>query len=274
MKQVKCWVLVKDGEMHPLQFFPETDTNPPCPPLGHSWLEFTCELPDEKAEPELTCEVRWDGSQWVVHWPGAPEHHVYFVELGGALAFAETNRYRVTNAPREVVLIERQTGNWAMRDAHTAEPIACMPIGDCRAEAKRSHWRILREEPEKEEPPKLFGVVGELIQEKFGSWEWRGLGGIGTEGTPRWWASNCRLQERPGFTRAQLLAELEAELLSRLDKQAEAMGRCVVPRIEKSEPSQLRKLLDKWQAGPRGNWDHCLMPLLSAIVDAIEKGKP
>jgi hypothetical protein len=156
MKQVKCWAYVFDGvvsyccteEMKRLR-----RDDVPIDLLNvvkGQWIEMTGEVPE--AEPERTCEVRWDreGGVWRLH---GERHHGGSNVLELCLRAARERGLRVTNDPREVVLRPAVSPlrGWVLVDGMRST-CPFEPLESAREYAQQHGWRILREEPTASKP--------------------------------------------------------------------------------------------------------------------------
>jgi hypothetical protein len=142
-KTVKCWVRFDDGM--PVDFAGDWGE-----PHGNGWVEMTGEVPaPEPEQPERTCEIRWDEqkSEWMLRGSDGIRRSG-FNSIRWAVSDAQGLGYRVANDPREVVLEQGPvTGLWHI--GGTSESgIRERMRGVCRERG----WRILREEPFKEQP--------------------------------------------------------------------------------------------------------------------------
>jgi hypothetical protein len=167
-KTVKYWVFVREDGM-PRQVCVEIPSSTELVPEAGRWVEMTGELPaPEPEQPEGTCSIRWDDGSWKAY-DSSERVHWFGTDLTNALDKMRSLRFRVLNDPREVWLEQSGWRAWRIRTLEGFQE-KTLRTGSgtllqhdlAKQECSLKGWRILREEPLKEQPASGPGPDREL----------------------------------------------------------------------------------------------------------------
>jgi len=125
--------------------------------LLNDWAERQKEPAPEPEQSEGTCSIRWDDGSWKAY-DSSGRVHWFGTDLTNALDNMRSLRFRVLNDPLEVWLEQSGSRAWRIRTLEGFQEKTLrtgsgtlLQYDLAKQECSRKGWRILREEPLKEQ---------------------------------------------------------------------------------------------------------------------------